>query len=130
MQKRCQISNPNKVKEYTEAYPLILFLFEATMINGINLEDFSFIRRRKILESFIGLQHMLHPEIQDNIRITPIEYKEKRKMYEWCVRTKGWEGVILKALNGKYHSGQRTFDQIKIKARDHTIHTLPNNGII
>jgi len=126
-QKRCQISNLDKVEKYAKAYPLILFVFEITMLNGENLEDVLFYRRRKILENFIGLQKSLYD--LPNIRITPIEYKERRKMFEWCIK-KGWEGILLKALNGTYHSGKRTYDIIKLKRRDHTIHTLPNNAIL
>lgn len=118
-QKRCQISNPKKVKEYTRAYPLILFVFDIVNLNGSNLENTPFYQRRQILTHFIGLQKALYG--LQNIRLMPIKPNNMtNEDFYQKVTAKGYEGVVLYNLLGTYHSGKETDDILKVKARSHT----------
>lgn len=125
-QKRCQISNSEKVEAYMKAYPLILYTFDIVMLNGENLENLPYSTRRMILQHFIGLQKELYG--LKHVRIVPVS-TSNREMYEWS-KKKGWEGVVLKKLNGTYHKGKETDDYLKVKCRDHTIFILPNNAVL
>ena len=128
-QKRCQISNPKKVEEYTKAYPLILFVFDIVELNGENLEDVPFWRRWEILTHFIELQKALYG--LENIRLMPMKPNNmtNRQFYDLVV-AKGYEGVVLYRLLGTYHSGKETSDILKVKCREHTVHVLANQGRI
>jgi len=130
-QKRCQISNPKKVEEYSKAYPLILFVFDIVNLNGENLENIPFYQRRQILTHFIGLQKALNYHELDNIRLMPMKPSNmtNREFYQSVVG-KGYEGVVLYNLLGTYQSGKETDDILKIKCRDHSIYILSNDGVI
>jgi len=119
-QKRCQVSNPKKVEEYMKKYPLIVYLWDITSLNGEDLTDMPYIQRRLILKSFIELQKALYGFA--NIRLVPTS-AEKHKLYEWAVDN-GFEGIVLKRLLSKYESGKRNWDWIKVKAREHTLFIL------
>jgi len=128
-QKRCQISKPKKVEEYTEAYPLILFVFDIVSLNGDNLEDMPFYKRRAILKHFLGLQKALYG--LENIRIMPMKPKDMtNKQFYKSVTDNGYEGIVLYNLLGTYQSGKETDDILKIKIRDHTPFLLANQGRI
>jgi len=123
-QKRCQISKSEKVEAYTKAYPLMFYLFEIVMLNHQNLEVLPYHKRREVLVHFVKLQKALYG--LENIRVVPTsEYS--REMYEWS-KEKGWEGVVLKKKNGLYHKGKESDNYLKVKCRDHTIFTLPDNA--
>lgn len=123
-QKRCQISKAEKVEKYMKAYPLVLHIFDITMLNGENLEDLPYVKRRQILVHFIELQKILYG--LDNIRVVPMTLKNT-EMYEWCIKN-GFEGVVLKQLFAKYERGKRSKAYLKVKIREHTIWTLDNEG--
>jgi len=123
-QKRCQISNPKKVEQYAKAYPLIYYVWDIMMLNGENLEDLPYAKRRLILTHFIELQKALYG--LDNIRLVPAS-TEHKKMYDFYT-SKGFEGVVLKRINGKYTKAKRSFNWLKIKCRDHTPFVLADNA--
>lgn len=123
-QKRCQISNPNKVEKYAKAYPLIFYVWDIVMLNGENFEDLPYIKRRMILVHFIELQKALYG--LENVRIVPVS-AEHKKMYDFYTK-KGFEGVVLKRLSGKYTKAKRSFNWLKVKCRDHTPFVLSDNA--
>lgn len=123
-QKRCQVSQPEKVRRYMHEYPLICFLFDITMLNGEDLTVLPYASRRRVLEHFIGLQNVLYGW---NLRVVPVS-KENKKLYLWSIE-KGFEGVVLKKLSGTYQEGKRTNAWVKVKGREHTIHTLNNSSL-
>lgn len=117
---RCQISNSEKVKEYAKLYPIGVFLFDITMLNGVDLTQLPFIKRFTILTHFLKL----YSELLDlsNVRLIPISM-EKRKMYEWA-KENGLEGLVLRLINGKYEVGKRSKNATKVKCREHTLFVL------
>lgn len=122
-QKRCQVENPKIIAKYVKLYPLILYLFDITHLNGINLMNEPYIKRRRILEHFVELQKTLHA--LQNIRVTPISLN-RRGLYDSAIEN-GLEGIVLKKLNSPYVQ-KRSFFWKKVKARDHSIFVLPNNA--
>jgi len=117
---RCQISNAEKVKEYSGLYPIGIFLFDITMLNGIDLTQLPFIKRFTILTHFLKL----YSELLDlsNVRLIPISMN-KQEMYEWA-KASGLEGLVLRLINGKYEVGTRSKNALKVKCREHSIFVL------
>jgi ATP-dependent DNA ligase len=118
---RCQIGNKEKVEEYRKLYPVGVFLFDITNLNGIDLTKLPFIKRWNILMAF----HKLYSELlgwNNVVRLVPISM-EKRKMYEYA-KSIGLEGLVLRKLDGIYEVGKRSPNMIKLKCREHSIFTL------
>lgn len=122
-QKRCQISNPKKVRQYRKAYPIGMFVFDIPMLNGIDLKSLAWIQRRQLLENFMSLNTKLYN--LETIRLIPISYKPK-EMYERAVK-EGYEGIVLKKMTSPYVQKRSKF-WLKVKARSHTIYVLDNDG--
>jgi len=121
---RCQISNKEKVDLYRKLYPVGVFLFDITDLNGINLTMFPFIKRWNILIAF----HKLYSELLgwNVVRLVPISM-EKRKMFDYATKKLGLEGIVLRKLNGIYEVAKRSENMKKLKGREHSIWTLPTN---
>lgn len=119
-QKRLQISNPDKVERMADQFPLIYFVFDICSLNGEDLTMMPYVKRRAILSNFIALQKTLYGI--NNIRLIPTS-TDNIKMYEWA-KSKGFEGVVLKKLDGKYYPDKRHRNFLKVKCRTHTIHIL------
>ena len=117
---RCQISNRAKVEEYRKKFPIGIFLFDITHLDGFDLTNLPFFKRWNILKAFLSL----YSELLDlsNVRLVPIS-ADKRKMFEWAIG-EGLEGVVLRSINGIYESGKRSKSMIKCKVREHSIFTL------
>jgi len=109
-----------KVDEYRKLYPVGVFLFDITHLNGIDLTKLPFMKRWNILTAF----HKLYSELLgwNNIRLVPISM-EKRKMYEYAKEI-GLEGIVLRKLDGIYEEGKRSENMKKLKVREHSIWTL------
>lgn len=123
-QKRCQISNSKKVEEYRRKYPVGVFAFDIVMVNGMDLTNAQYITRRGILEHFYYMNKILHG--LGNMRLTPTSRgngQSNTEFYGEAVE-KGYEGVVLKRVDGKYVCGKRSRNFIKVKARDHTPYLL------
>jgi len=118
-QKRCQISNRDKVEKYKKKYPVGIFVFDIVMLNGLDLTDVPYLARRKLLEYFYEMNTILYN--LTNIRLTPICVNpENHKQFFLNAVENGYEGVIAKKLDGKYTEEKRSRAFLKIKVRDHT----------
>lgn len=123
-QKRCQVSNPEKVREYKKLYPVGYYVFDVVMLNNTDLTSYPYIKRRKILEYFVKLNNLLYD--LSNIRLVPYSLNHK-EIFSWAIQN-GLEGIVMKNLLGKYEGGVRSKNALRVKRRDHSIFTLANNG--
>jgi len=122
--KRLQTSKKEKIERCKKAFPLTYFVWDILQLNGEDLTNLPYAKRRIILEHFIGLQKALLN--LPNIRLIPMS-SDKQKLFKFAMDN-GFEGIVLKNIFGKYHSGKRTNEWLKYKIREHTIYTLENEG--
>lgn len=98
------------VKEYSEKFPLQLFLFDAMYADGENLMDLPFKKRRKKLKQMVSQGK----DIKLTDQIITSKPKELNEFFDLNVQ-KGLEGIIAKDLNAKYIAGARKYAWIKLK---------------
>jgi len=122
-QKRCQISNPDKIEEYRKAYPIGVYVFDIMSLNGIDLTPLSWAKRRAILENFINLYINLYGF--QNVRLIPYSLNLK-EAYQKAIDM-GFEGIVAKLMTSPYEQ-KRSKYWVKIKAKDHTQWLLQDNG--
>jgi len=126
-QKRCMISSKEKVEKYKKLYPVGMYVWTITMLNGVDLTRRTYLERRKLLESFLYINSRLYN--LSNIRLIPMSMNAT-EMYKKSIDA-GYEGVVLKRIDGVYEAGKKSKNNIKVKCRDHTIYNcLPNNGVV
>lgn len=98
------------IGEKAKEFPLKLFVFDVMMLNGRNLMNEVFSKRRKLLEKIIKKGEAL--ELTESI-ITA-NPKEINSFFEKSIE-RGLEGIIAKDLNARYIAGARKFSWIKLK---------------
>ncbi|MFH1587464.1 MAG: ATP-dependent DNA ligase [Candidatus Diapherotrites archaeon] len=95
-----------KAKEF----PLRLFVFDVMMVDGKNMMDEPFEKRRAALKKLIKKGDVI--ELTDGI--VSDNPKEIDEYFETSIE-KGLEGIIAKDLKAKYIAGARKFAWIKLK---------------
>ncbi len=103
------------IEEKAKEIPLKFFAFELLYLNGRNLIDVSYIKRRRLLEKNIKLTGDL---FKDTILIAPENIVEDEKKLELLFDdsiSKGLEGIVAKKLDGIYQPGARGWNWIKFK---------------
>lgn len=103
------------IEEKVKEIPLKFFAFELLYINGENLLNTPYIRRRRKLESAIKLTGDIS---KDTILIAPETIVENEKKLELMFDdaiSKGLEGIIAKKSDGIYQPGARGWNWIKFK---------------
>lgn len=109
-QETIQRKRKHSVSEKAKEIPLRLFLFDILFLNGETLIDLPFSKRRALLEKTIsdGEGIKLAPEEKTN---DPAKLK---KLFEKA-RREGYEGVVVKKIDGVYEVGARGFSWVKYK---------------
>lgn len=125
-QKRTQLSNMAKVEEARKMFPCGVFIFDIMMLNDIDFveQKTAWIKRRVILENFVKMYSTLFGFA--NVRLTPYSFDQKNA-FKFAIES-GLEGVILKDITSPYLEGKRSALWLKVKAREHSVYILKDNG--
>jgi bifunctional non-homologous end joining protein LigD len=91
-----------------ELGPTAYILFDLLREGDVDLRGQPLRLRRAALE-----QVFKRPSA-DTLRLSEVSYGDGRALYERALAS-GWEGLIAKQLDSKYHSGKRTPDWRKLK---------------
>ncbi|MEM3400090.1 MAG: ATP-dependent DNA ligase [Candidatus Micrarchaeia archaeon] len=97
------------VEEMAEEYPLKLFVFEILYLNGRDLTNEPYARRRKMIE-----ENMHAGIIEPADMKIASSAKELEEYFESYIE-RGLEGIVAKDLNAPYVAGARKFAWIKLK---------------
>jgi DNA ligase-1 len=100
------------IKQAMEAYPVILNLFDILFYDGRDLMNFTFIERRRLLETTFGKIKNYRLKLVDQIKVSNIDEIDnfmKRALKNGC------EGLMLKDSNSRYRAGAREWAWIKLK---------------
>ena len=105
-QGRMNVDNDVEIQILSRQIPATYYLFDILYLNGRNLQDLSFLQRRRILSDII----------KTNERIRISEYIEEVgvQMFE-KIKSMNLEGIIAKNLSSKYLQGTEFADWLKIK---------------
>ena len=93
-------------------YPIKVFLFDILYLEGNNLTQYEYTKRRTILESIVKENKNNTIELVKQIVSSNLNQIERffRK-----AKDDGCEGLMLKQLNSKYRAGAREFLWMKLK---------------
>ncbi|MDX1373297.1 MAG: ATP-dependent DNA ligase, partial [Nitrososphaeraceae archaeon] len=105
-QKRMNRDNKKEIEILSVQIPATYFLFDILYLDGKDLQDHSFLERRKILSEIVTTNYRL--KISDYI-------EEKGKEVYESTKSMGLEGLIGKHKASKYIQGIRSKDWLKIK---------------
>ncbi len=105
-QGRMNVDNDVEIQILSRQIPATYYLFDILYLNGRNLQDLSFLQRRRILSDII--------ETNERIRISEYIEEVGVQMFE-KIKSMNLEGIIAKNLSSKYLQGTRSADWLKIK---------------
>ncbi|WP_165861226.1 hypothetical protein [Paenibacillus paeoniae] len=97
LQERFRMKGTARIREARKTLPIVYFVFDILMYNGLDLRDLPLISRRNLLETLLEDNHhyvkMKHWE-RDGIAV----YEAARKL--------GWEGIAGKHKYSRYIEGR------------------------
>jgi DNA ligase-1 len=102
-----RVSRRREIERMREEIPLKLFLFDCLYVDGESLLDVSYEERWKRLEEIAGGIPLAE-------RILPKDLEEGERFFKRSLEA-GGEGVMAKALKGKYTPGNRGKLWLKVK---------------
>ncbi|HEX6672421.1 MAG TPA: ATP-dependent DNA ligase [Nitrososphaeraceae archaeon] len=93
-------------------YPVKVFLFDILYLEGDNLTQYEYTKRRKILESIISKNNhntivLVNQIVSSKLHIIENFFRKAKEA--------GCEGLMLKQLDSKYRAGAREFLWMKLK---------------
>ena len=97
-QGRMNVDNDVEIQILSRQIPATYYLFDILYLNGRNLQDLSFLQRRRILSDII--------ETNERIRISEYIEEVGVQMFE-KIKSMNLEGIIAKNLSSKYLQGTR-----------------------
>jgi len=98
------------VADAAKEYPLKLFVFDVLYVDGRDMTEEPFERRRKMVERMITPSKTLMPSEW----ILTDKADRLEKFFQDCI-SRGLEGVIAKDMHAPYIAGARKFAWIKLK---------------
>jgi bifunctional non-homologous end joining protein LigD len=72
------------------------------------------LRQRPFVERRAALERVFSSARSPTLRLSEVSYDDGRSLYEQALEN-GWEGLIAKRKDSRYHSGKRTPDWCKLK---------------
>ena len=119
-QETIQRKRKHGIEEAAKKLPLQIFVFDILYLNGKDLLDLPFEKRREILEKTLeghenGIKLANH-QVTDNVEVIRKELKKNVEA--------GLEGLVAKKLDAPYQAGSRGFHWIKFKATTATLGRL------
>jgi DNA ligase-1 len=109
-QETIQRKRKHRVDEKALEMPLKLFAFDIMYLEGKNLMDEPYKKRRELLEKVTSASDTIRP----STRIITSSPKELEEFFQTSIEN-GLEGIVAKEQNGKYVAGARKFGWIKMK---------------
>lgn len=99
-----------EIEKRAKKFPLVLFTFDLLYINGRDLTQEPYTKRRALLEKTVRKGFTIR--LAD--RIITDKPEELEKFFEENIE-RGTEGIMAKRLNAEYQAGARNFNWIKLK---------------
>lgn len=105
-QRRMNLDHERDIENLSRQIPATYYLFDILYLDGTNVQNLSFLERRKILSQIVNENTTI--KISDFIEEIGEEvYKTTKSM--------GLEGLVAKNKSSKYVQGKRSSDWLKIK---------------
>ncbi len=112
-QKTIQRRRKHDIDKSSSETPLQFQVFDILMVDGKNLINEKYIKRREELEKRIGNSKLLRVD-ENTITSDPKVIKDLHEKYLKL----GLEGVVVKRANGKYVSGRTGWNWVKMKEEE------------
>jgi len=109
-QRRMNIDHDLDILHLSKEIPSTFYVFDILYLDGKNLENLEFWKRRELLSTTIDLKR----GDKNVIRISESFEGKGIELFE-NIKALGLEGIIAKNKNSKYLQGARTADWLKIK---------------
>jgi bifunctional non-homologous end joining protein LigD len=107
LQPRFNLREPADIVRETRARPAEMYAFDCLWLDGEDLRELPLSdRKEKLRQLMKAASHRLHYVTHDIAQGGAMQERARRE---------GWEGVIAKRLKGRYRSGERTQDWLKVK---------------
>jgi len=105
-QRRMNLDHERDIENLSRQIPATYYLFDILYLDGTNVQNLSFLERRKILSQIVN----------ENTRIKISDFIEEigEEVYE-TTKSMGLEGLVAKNKSSKYVQGKRSSDWLKIK---------------
>jgi len=105
-QRRMNLDHERDIENLSIEIPATYYLFDILYLDGTNVQNLPFLKRRKILSKIVS----------ENPRIKISDFIEGigEEVYE-TTKSMGLEGLIAKNKSSKYVQGKRSSDWLKIK---------------
>lgn len=109
-QRRMNVENSLEIQHLSSEIPSTFYIFDILYLDGKNLENLEFWKRRELLSSVLDLNRSGEKEI----RISESFEGKGIELFK-NIRALNLEGVIAKNKQSRYLQGARTTDWLKIK---------------
>jgi bifunctional non-homologous end joining protein LigD len=109
-QRRMNIDHELDIQHLSNEIPSTFYVFDILYLDGKNLENLEFWKRRELLSGVI----FLNGGDKNVIRISESFEGKGIELFE-NIKALGLEGIVAKNKNSKYLQGARTSDWLKIK---------------
>ncbi|MGD8866637.1 MAG: DNA ligase D [Gemmatimonadales bacterium] len=107
LQPRLNLRDPGEIIRLARAQPAELFMFDLLWLDGEDLREQPLSSRKEKLRTLLrDGGHRLHYVAHDVARGAAMANRARRE---------GYEGVVAKRLKGRYRSGERSRDWLKVK---------------
>jgi bifunctional non-homologous end joining protein LigD len=106
-QRRMNVDFIKEIESLSKEIPATYYFFDILYLDGINLQDLSFLERRRILSDVIT-------EENARIKISHFIEDQGKEVFD-KTKSMGLEGLIAKHKTSKYVQGIRSRDWLKIK---------------
>jgi DNA ligase-1 len=100
------------IQDIVKKYPIKVYLFDLLYIEGKDLTNYEYIKRRKILESVIKENKNNTIDVVQQIVSSNLNQIEN---FFIQAKLDGCEGLMLKQLNSRYRAGAREYLWMKLK---------------
>jgi bifunctional non-homologous end joining protein LigD len=109
-QRRMNLDHDLDIQSLSREIPATFYIFDILYLDGKELENLEFWKRRDLLSNVINMSH----EGNNVIRISESFEEKGIELFE-NIKARGLEGIIAKKRNSRYLQGARTADWLKIK---------------
>ncbi|HEU5119939.1 MAG TPA: non-homologous end-joining DNA ligase, partial [Candidatus Nitrosocosmicus sp.] len=105
-QGRMNLDHERDIENLSRQIPATYYIFDILYLDGTNVQNLSFLERRKILSQIVN----------ENTRIKISDFIEEigEEVYK-TTKSMGLEGLVAKNKSSKYVQGKRSSDWLKIK---------------
>ena len=102
----------HNIHEIVKKYPIKVYLFDILYLEGKDLTNYEYIKRRKILETIMKENKNNTIDVVQQIVSSNLQQIEN---FFIQAKWNGCEGLMLKQLNSRYRAGAREYLWMKLK---------------